>query len=965
MATEKSCIAIDINFAPNTYYNWSMVYHPDVKFTDKVSIRWNSGNGYYFNSVVLADPTRTTSNATLDRYIGAGRPDQASLISTPFFAEDLVGQHCNVVYGENARTVYENVATFYNKGLITSYEKSVIVVNPTFGSVKVKSSSVLKTNDTKNTLRWRYEITSGVIIDFDTSLGRDGVRLTSGTNGRTLVATPKTEEYEFVGWYFDGNLISSDLTLDTQKIEGEFKAIFTFRYTIVFEPNNGSGVMNAQSITYGCSEKISKNKFIRDGYLFAGWSTTPDGDVEYLDEADENRMAEAAGDTVTLYAVWKRPNVTITNLQPECGSLSLFSVSENKKVADQLSDGVLAYQGTEGKIYRVDAEVSSDLYAVKGVYVDGEYINPYQFTLGADAIERDFYFKEKSLYTINLTSTPEGNSAAVTSPAEPDKDGKYVEGRVVTVTGTPAPGYKLKAASIFDADKNLPIGDFDNIENNAFTIDGGITCNLRIACVFVKVDYDISVSVDEKSMDAISGVTAKIGNLNVVTATYGDIVTFKADVTGDYQFGGWYADNVLVATANPYEHTVEGGINLVAKAKVSVNLAIEHINNRDDIEPINSCSLIVDEVEVPIPHSLDVILGESFSYALLLGALTAEMSETWKFDAWYSGESVLPYRKDDTITPTANLSMTAKVTSAPRERTLSVSFVNEETSDSVNVTDNAIKISPAPKSKVVDGSTVTFVFEGTQEVQITFADEIAANESLAFSKVVIGGIEIADGVFTYLLNGDIEATAYYGSEGERTTSINFSTGSDRTMGEIVIDGKTSEMESMPISIIKNRGEEVTITAQSKNGYKFVGWYIIASGIGDPYIKGAAVSLKVTTNRTLYAKFVQDPNAVYEWEGSDENKMMTWRSKTYEATKPFNPSACRVDTTGYPVWKMSVEMFSAPDAAPTAVATLTNVRSQDSRRLPIRRMERYMQVAMENNNEVDAVFVGTSMGGLAV
>lgn len=965
MATEKSCIAIDINFAPNTYYNWSKVYHPDVKFTDKVSIRWNSGNGFYFNNVVLADPTRTTSNATLDRYIGEGRPDQASLISTPFFAEDLVGQHCNVVYGDNARTVYENVATFYNKGLITSYEKSVIVVNPTFGSVKVKSSNVLKTNDTKNTLRWRYEITSGVIIDFDTALGRDGVRLTSGTNGRTLVATPKTEEYEFVGWYFDGNLISSDLTLDTQKIEGEFKAVFTFRYTIVFEPNNGSGVMNAQSITYGCSEKISKNKFTRDGYLFAGWSTTPDGDVEYLDEADENRMAEAAGDTVTLYAVWKRPNVTITNLHPECGSLSLFSVSENKKVADQLSDGVLAYQGTEGKIYRVDAEVSSDLYAVKGVYVDGEYINPYQFTLGADAIERDFYFKEKSLYTINLTATPEGNSAAVTSPAESDKDGKYVEGRVITITGTPSPGYKLKAASIFDADKNLPIGDFDNIENNSFTIDGGITCNLRIACVFVKVDYDISISVDEKSMDAISGVTAKIGGLNVLTATYGDTVTFEADITGGYQFGGWYADGKLVSEVNPYNHTVTGGINLVAKAKVTVNLSIEHINNRDDIEPINSCSLIVDEIEVSTPHSLDVILGESFSYALSLGALTDETSETWKFDAWYSGETALPYRKDDTITPTGNLSMTAKVTSAPIERTLSVSFVNEETSDSVNVTDNAIKISPAPKSKVVDGSTVTFVFEGTQEVQITFADEIAANESLAFSKVVIGGAEFADSVFTYLLNGDIEATAYYGSEGERTTSIDFTTGSDRTMGEIVIDGNSSVTEAMPISIVKNRGEEVAITAQSKNGYKFVGWYLNASGIGDPYVKSAAVSLKVTTNRTLYAKFVQDPNAVYEWEGSNENKMMTWRSKTYEATKPFNPSACRVDTTGYPVWKMSVEMFSAPDAAPTAVATLTNVRSQDSRRLPIRRMERYMQVAMENNNEVDAVFVGTSMGGLAV
>jgi uncharacterized repeat protein (TIGR02543 family) len=774
---------------------------------------------------------------------------------------------------------------------------------------------------------------------------------------------------------------------------------------------------------------LPSSGFTKDGYALVGFSTSATGDVEYATGGEYSLSTFTAGKKITLYAVWGQPtltydanggtstpdsvtyygeitlanavsrvdrnfvgwkigdvvysagakytllsnvtaiaqwsNISFKNTNKEAGKISLYDLTANKKVADENENGYLIYSGTIDSKYRVDCNLASEFYSKKGVYIDGEYLEPYVFTFTGEDMVGEYSYNEKPFYAINITSTPEGNSAAVTSPAEPDKDGKYVEGRVITVTGTPAPGYKLKAASIFDADKNLPIGDFDNIENNSFTIDGGITCNLRIACVFVKVDYDISVSVDEKSAAAISSVSAKIGDLNVLTATYGDTVTFEADVTNNYQFGGWYADNVLISADNPYNHTVNGNINLVAKAKVSVNLSIEHINNSEDIEPINSCSLIVDEIEVPIPYSLDVILGESFSYALLLGALTAETSETWKFDAWYSGEIALPYRKDDTITPTANLSMTARVTSAPIERTLSVSFVNEETSGSVNVTDNAIKISPAPKSKVVDGSTVTFVFEGTQEVQITFTDEIAATESLAFSKVVIGGVKITDSVFTYLLNGDIEAIAYYGSEGERTTSIDFATGSDRTMGEIVIDGNSSVTEAMPISVIKNRGEEVTITAQSKNGYKFVGWYINANGIGDPYIKLASTSLKVTTNRTLYAKFIQAPNAVYEWEGSNENKMMTWRSKTYESTKPFNPSACRVDTTGYPVWKMSVEMFSAPDATPTAVATLKNVRSQDSRRLPIRRMERYMQVAMENNNEVDAVFIGTSMGGLAI
>jgi hypothetical protein len=183
------------------------------------------------------------------------------------------------------------------------------------------------------------------------------------------------------------------------------------------------------------------------------------------------------------------------------------------------------------------------------------------------------------------------------------------------------------------------------------------------------------------------------------------------------------------------------------------------------------------------------------------------------------------------------------------------------------------------------------------------------------------------------------------------------------MGEVAVDDQTSATETMPISVEKNRGEVVAITARPKNGYRFVGWYINVNGIGTPYYASADVAMKVTTNRTLFAKFIQDPNAVYEWEGSNENKMMSWRSKTYESTKPFNPSSCRADTTGYPLWSLSVDMFSAPNTKPTAIARLTNIRSQDSRRLPIRRMERFMQISLENNDEFDAIVVSTSTMGL--
>ena len=66
-------------------------------------------------------------------------------------------------------------------------------------------------------------------------------------------------------------------------------------------------------------------------------------------------------------------------------------------------------------------------------------------------------------------------------------------------------------------------------------------------------------------------------------------------------------------------------------------------------------------------------------------------------------------------------------------------------------------------------------------------------------------------------------------------------------------------------------------------------------------------------------------------------------------------------------ELTVDMFSAPDvnAKPTASTTLTNIADQDARRLPVRRMERYMQVQIKANVEIDALLVGTSMEGIAL
>lgn len=49
---------------------------------------------------------------------------------------------------------------------------------------------------------------------------------------------------------------------------------------------------------------LASCQFTKDGQLFAGWSTRPDGPVEYEDGQSVKNLTAENGATVTLYAVW-------------------------------------------------------------------------------------------------------------------------------------------------------------------------------------------------------------------------------------------------------------------------------------------------------------------------------------------------------------------------------------------------------------------------------------------------------------------------------------------------------------------------------------------------------------------------------------------------------------------------------------------------------------------------------------
>ena len=107
------------------------------------------------------------------------------------------------------------------------------------------------------------------------------------------------------GWDNDGD----------GKWQGFSLAYYSGIAKVAFDSNGGEGAMLDQNVYISDKFKpaLDKNKFVRIGYKFVGWSERPEGDVSYGDCAN----AEFDVDT-TLYAVW-RPAVKVS-FNPNSGT---------------------------------------------------------------------------------------------------------------------------------------------------------------------------------------------------------------------------------------------------------------------------------------------------------------------------------------------------------------------------------------------------------------------------------------------------------------------------------------------------------------------------------------------------------------------------------------------------------------------------------------------------------------------
>ena len=78
---------------------------------------------------------------------------------------------------------------------------------------------------------------------------------------------------------------------------------------ITFHSNDGTGSITTQEIEN--SDNLLPNTYTYDGYTFQGWSTTPDGEVEYADATPIEATVDNKG-ILDLYAKWEIIHYNIT-----------------------------------------------------------------------------------------------------------------------------------------------------------------------------------------------------------------------------------------------------------------------------------------------------------------------------------------------------------------------------------------------------------------------------------------------------------------------------------------------------------------------------------------------------------------------------------------------------------------------------------------------------------------------------
>ena len=257
----------------------------------------------------------------------------------------------------------------------------------------------------------------------------------------TRIEPPTKEGYTFMGYYTGvngtgqqivdarGNIVvstdyfESNATVYAYWIAGAVAIPDT--YVVHFNGNGAtSGTMESMICNVGQTYQLRANRFGKTNYVFAGWATSPNGNVVYSDgqRFHQGTFGASAGSVITLYAVWRDAGYTLT-VNPNGGTWNGSTSTQNFTLI-QGNTKMIAYPTRAGYTFAG--------WTLTGA---GSSINDTTFKMGT----------ENATLTANWTlNNYKVNLIAGNGIANVTGDGTYPYNSNVNISATLSPGYHWK-----------------------------------------------------------------------------------------------------------------------------------------------------------------------------------------------------------------------------------------------------------------------------------------------------------------------------------------------------------------------------------------------------------------------------------------------------------------------------------------------------------------------------------------
>ena len=263
--------------------------------------------------------------------------------------------------------------------------------------------------------------------------------------------------YTFAGW--TPSQITADMT-GAQTVRANWTAN---SYTISYNANGGSGMMDGTSATYDSEATVAENGFTWSGHEFKGWTTEPGGAVVYAPGQPVTNLTAQSGGIVTLYAVWADLVVPAPVVTPPDGTVFTGDSCE-VCISCGIKDAII-YYSTNGSTPKESAKamyngpfVVTDSVNIKAVAVFDGVKSSYVTA----AITKKSLTLAEAAGDANLTFTtggdaewiPNGDHSASTgysvrSGAISDDETSWIE---VVVNGAGTLAFQSKSSCEFDPD---------------------------------------------------------------------------------------------------------------------------------------------------------------------------------------------------------------------------------------------------------------------------------------------------------------------------------------------------------------------------------------------------------------------------------------------------------------------------------------------------------------------------------